>query len=122
MIQSACGSSSIAGPELLEDVKSDKVGESQSSEIDNDETVRASRPRRRRHIRNVKHKGEVNYAVFADPSSLTEALSSPEEKEWRKAMDEEYRKLIGTSYVGRKKYRYLRKLRLLEASGSSIGS
>uniref|UniRef100_A0A5S6R3H6 choline-phosphate cytidylyltransferase n=1 Tax=Trichuris muris TaxID=70415 RepID=A0A5S6R3H6_TRIMR len=80
--------------ESLEDAKSDTTRESRGRKMNNDEQTHPSRPRRRKYVRAEKTEDEVNFVDFADPNSVSEALSSPEAKEWRKAMNDEYTSLL----------------------------
>ncbi|KFD61138.1 hypothetical protein M514_12235 [Trichuris suis] len=81
--------------ESTEDAKENgAISTSQRSEMDDDETVHVRRSRRRKCTRTGKSKDEVNFAMFVDARSVNEALSSNEAKEWRKAMDEEYKSLL----------------------------
>uniref|UniRef100_A0A5S6QJY9 Integrase catalytic domain-containing protein n=1 Tax=Trichuris muris TaxID=70415 RepID=A0A5S6QJY9_TRIMR len=69
--------------------------ELQATSEDSEQVKQVRRQPMRRCVKRAKEKEhEANFAAFADPGSVSEALSSPDSTNWKRAKDEEYESLL----------------------------
>ncbi|KFD59939.1 hypothetical protein M514_27889 [Trichuris suis] len=75
--------------------ESERPHELQATSEDSEQVKQVRRQPMRRCVKRAKEKEhEVNFTALADPGSVSEALSSPDSANWRRAMDEEYESLL----------------------------